>query len=123
MSNLDSFIQSSRPPPEPISTSKEIHDRKSIFSATILRATSLSTARLCINHTKHVVHATNPASHEIAAWRYMAVKEGKTGLMGEDDFECQNGSEDDGESWAGGRVLRVMKEEGVIDAVVIVSRW
>lgn len=53
----------------------------------------------------------------------MALKEGKTGLMGEDDFECKDGSEDDGENWAGGRVLKVMKEEGVIDAVVIASRW
>jgi len=30
---------------------------------------------------------------------------------------------DDGESWAGGKVLKVMQSMAVIDAVVIVSRW
>ena len=30
---------------------------------------------------------------------------------------------DDGEEFGGRRVLRTMAEEGIIDAVVIVSRW
>jgi len=37
----------------------------------------------------------------------MSLKHGRTGFEGEDDFELQTGSEDDGEEWAGGRVLRV----------------
>ena len=39
------------------------------------------------------------------------------------EFGVVSGAEDDGEKYAGGRVLRVMQAEGVIDAVVVVSRW
>src|ERR1700691_1296189 len=109
MSNLDSFIQSSRPPPKSLAISQDIHDRGSTFSASIYRATSPSAARACISHVKHIVHATEPASHEIAAWRCMSLKPGRTGLEGEDDFELRTGSEDDGEDWAGGKVLKVSK--------------
>ena len=44
-------------------------------------------------------------------------------MGGPDDIEVVSGAEDDGEKYAGGRVLRVMQAEGVIDAVVVVSRW
>lgn len=37
----------------------------------------------------------------------MMVKPGKTGLGGEDDYELHSGCEDDGENWAGARVLKV----------------
>jgi putative IMPACT (imprinted ancient) family translation regulator len=107
MANLDSFIQSTRPFPRSLATSPEIRDRGSTFNANVYRATSPADARTCINHLKHVVHATKPASHEIAAWRCMSLKNGRTGLEGEDDFELQTGSEDDGENWAGGKVLKV----------------
>lgn len=53
----------------------------------------------------------------------MSLKNGKTGLGGPDDFEVASGSDDDGEKYAGGRILKVMQAEGVLDAVVIVSRW
>jgi hypothetical protein len=53
----------------------------------------------------------------------MVLKTGKTGLDGPDDFELIQGSKDDGESWAGGKILKVMQNMAVIDAVVIVSRW
>jgi len=53
----------------------------------------------------------------------METKHGRTGLAGEDDFELRSGNEDDGENWAGSKVLKVMQIEGIIDAVVIVSRW
>jgi len=52
----------------------------------------------------------------------MVLKKGRDGL-GVDDFEVVEGSEDDDEQWAGARILKVMKAEAVIDAVVIVSRW
>ena len=39
----------------------------------------------------------------------MSLKPGRTGLEGEDDFELRTGSEDDGEDWAGGKVLKVSK--------------
>jgi len=53
----------------------------------------------------------------------MVLKRGQTGLCGPEDFELQTGSDDDGEKWGGGKILKVMQSEGVIDAVVIVSRW
>jgi putative IMPACT (imprinted ancient) family translation regulator len=121
--NLDSFIQSSRPQPEPVATSQEIRDRGSIFIATLYQASTPVEARSRINHLKHVVHGNNPASHEIAAWRCMVPKYGRTGLGGPDDFELSFGSTDDGEQWAGDKVLKVMQTHTTIDAVVIVSRW
>lgn len=53
----------------------------------------------------------------------MVLKQGKSGLGGPDEFEVKSGSKDDGERFAGARVLKVMESEGVMDAVVIVSRW
>lgn len=53
----------------------------------------------------------------------MTLKPGMTGLGGEDDFEVVSAYDDDGEKWAGGRVLNIMKQTGVMDAVVVVSRW
>lgn len=53
----------------------------------------------------------------------MVLKAGKSGLGGPEDFEVVSGSDDDGEKYAGGKVLKVMQAEGVIDAVVVVSRW
>lgn len=121
--NLDSFVQTSRPPPDPLSTSQEIRDRGSIFVASIYQATSLEEVRTRIHHVKHVLHGSKPASHEIAAWRFMGLKTGRSGLGGPDDFELNTGSADDGENWAGGQVLKTMQMHAVIDAVVIVSRW
>src|SRR5882762_7467985 len=112
MSNLDSFIKSSRPPPKSMASSQDIRDRGSTFGATIFRAASPADARSCINHVRHVLHAPKPnsrgpASHEIAAWRCMVLKHSRTGLAGDDDFEMRTGSEDDGENWAGGKILKV----------------
>ncbi|GLB37745.1 putative ribosomal protein S5 domain 2-like protein [Lyophyllum shimeji] len=53
----------------------------------------------------------------------MVLKHGRTGLGGPDDFELAVGSTDDGEKWAGGKVLKVMQTFAIIDAVVVVSRW
>jgi putative IMPACT (imprinted ancient) family translation regulator len=123
MQNLDSFIQHSRPPPVPLATSQEIRDRGSLFVATIYRAATPSGAQAVVQHVKHIVHQAKPASHEISAWRCMVLKHGRTGLTGPEDFEVKEGSADDGEQWAGGKVLKVLRTEGVMDAVVIVSRW
>lgn len=120
---LDSYVKSSRPPVEPLAISQEIRDRGSIFIATLYPVSSPDEARTRINHLKNVVHSTKPASHEIAAWRCMVLKHGRTGLEGPDDFELSTGSVDDGEKWAGGKVLKVMQTLAIVDAVVIVSRW
>ncbi|EGO00844.1 hypothetical protein SERLA73DRAFT_87161 [Serpula lacrymans var. lacrymans S7.3] len=122
MSNLDSFVQSSRPPPKAVATSQELRDRGSIFVGNVYRATSPEEARAAVRHQKLVMHADKPA-YEISAWRCMVLKHGKTGLEGPDDFELKVGSDDDGEQWGGNKVLKTMHSEGLIDAVVIVSRW
>jgi putative IMPACT (imprinted ancient) family translation regulator len=120
---LDSFILSSRPQPKPLAISQEITDRGSIFIANLYHISSPTEARSGINHLKHIIHRDNPASHEIAAWRCMVLKKGRTGLGGPDDFELSAGSVDDGERWAGEKVLKTMEMHAVIDAVVVVSRW
>jgi Uncharacterized protein family UPF0029 len=120
---LDSFLTSSRPAPQVVCTSQEIRDRGSIFIANAFRVTTPVAARTALNHLKHVLHGQRPATHEIVAWRCMVLKSGRTGLDGPDDFKVQTGTDDDGEQWAASKVAKVMEDEGVIDAVVIVSRW
>ncbi|KAI0251132.1 hypothetical protein BJV78DRAFT_1126719, partial [Lactifluus subvellereus] len=119
----DAFVTHKLPLPEPLATSAEIQDRQSTFVAYIFRASTPEQARSAHSHVRRVVHAKCPASHEIMAWRCMVLKEGRTGLRGDDDFKIDEGSEDDGEQWAGGHVLKVMRSEAIMDAVVIVSRW
>ncbi|KAL4071290.1 ribosomal protein S5 domain 2-type protein [Scleroderma yunnanense] len=122
MSNLDTFVQSSRPPPVTIATSQEIRDRGSIFVAGVYRATNVEDVKAAVRYHKDVVHAGKEV-YEISAWRCMVLKSGRTGLGGPDDFELRTGYDDGGEQWAGGKVLKIMQTEGIIDAVVIVSRW
>ncbi|KAJ7209730.1 ribosomal protein S5 domain 2-type protein [Mycena pura] len=120
---LDSFIVSTRPAPQPLASSQEIRDRGSLFVATIYGAPTPAQAAACIAHLKHVAHAEKPASHEMNAWRCMVLKDGCSGLGGPDDFEVREGSADDGERWGGEKILAAMRKQGVMDAVVIVSRW
>ncbi|GBE80764.1 hypothetical protein SCP_0304830 [Sparassis crispa] len=123
MSNLDSFVCSSKPVPKSLATSQEIRDRGSTFVANVFAANSPQEARAAVAYLRNVIHGQHRASHEVAAWRCMVLKAGKSGLGGPNDFELQTGCEDDGEKYADGRVLKVMQEESVIDAVVVVSRW
>ena len=123
-SDLDRFV-SSQPaasPPNISFTSQEVRDRKSAFVAYIIPATDPSQVRNAIAHVRRT-HASRPPAHEVAAWRFMTLKPGVTGLGGEEDFEVVSAYDDDGEKWAGGRVLNIMKQRGVMDAVVVVSRW
>ena len=120
---LHDFFSSSLPLPTPLAVSQDVRDRGSTFVAHLFRASTLDSALACINHLKHVVHGSRPATHGIAAWRCMVLKPGSTGLNGPDDFELKCGYDDDGEKWAGNRVLKVMQNLAIIDAVVIVSRW
>ncbi|KAG1739128.1 ribosomal protein S5 domain 2-type protein [Suillus paluster] len=122
MSNLDSYVKVERPAPECLGTSQEIRDRGSAFVGSVYRARTPEEAKAAISHHRNVVHAGKKA-YEISAWRCMTLKHGKTGLGGPDDFEVITGYDDDGEQWAGSKVSKVMQHEGVLDAVVIVSRW
>ncbi|KAF5393362.1 hypothetical protein D9757_000522 [Collybiopsis confluens] len=123
VSNLDSFVQRSQPLPEAKATSQEIRDRRSTFVATVFNASSPAEAKTHVEYVRKVLHASRAATHEISAWRCMVLKTGKTGLGGPDDFELKTGYDDDGEQWAGVRVLRAMESQAVLDAVVICSRW
>lgn len=122
-SNLDAFLPASRASPQSVATSQDIRDRGSIFVANVFPATSVKQTKEATAHIRNIVHANKPASHEISAWRCMVLKPGKTGLGGEDEFQVVSGFDDDGERWGGEKILKVMKASGVIDAVVIVSRW
>lgn len=114
---------SSQPVVSPISfTSQEIRDRKSAFVAHIIPATDRSQVRNAVAYVRST-HAGRPPAHEVAAWRYMTLRPGATGLGGEGDFEVVSAYDDDGEKWAGGRVLNIMKQAGIMDAVIVVSRW
>jgi putative IMPACT (imprinted ancient) family translation regulator len=121
--SLDAFITSKRTQPEPLHTSQGISDRGSNFIANLYHATTPGDAKARASYLKHVVHRARKATHEIFAWRCMVLKPGRNGLAGPEDFELVQGSKDDGESWAGGKVLKVMQNLAVIDAVVVVSRW
>lgn len=123
-SSLDNFLPSTPAASLPtISfTSQEVRDRSSAFVACIAPVKDASQVKDAIAHIRRT-HASRPPAHEIAAWRFMTLKPGKTGLSGEDDFEVVSAFDDDGEKWAGGRVLNIMKQTGVMDAVVVVSRW
>lgn len=121
--NLDTFVKHKLPLPEPLAISSEILDRQSTFVAYIFRASTPAKARSIHSHVRQIIHAKRPASHEIMAWRCKVLKEGRTGLRGDDDFKIEEGSEDDGEQWAGTHVLKVMRSEAIMDVVVVVSRW
>lgn len=87
-------------------------DRKSTFQAHIARVKSLDDVRavlgvLCSN-TK-IARAT----HNIRAFRFVDATTGA--LMADND--------DDGEDAAGGRLAELLHVMGVVDAVVVVSRW
>ncbi|KAF6760228.1 ribosomal protein S5 domain 2-type protein [Ephemerocybe angulata] len=121
---LDTFVSSTRRPvSEAIFTSNEIHDRGSVFVANIYRAATPQDAKQRVEQMKRVVHSAKPATHEMSAWRCMTLKPGHSGLAGPEDFELQSGCKDDGERWAGGKILNVMETLGILDAVIIVSRW
>ncbi|KAF8314516.1 ribosomal protein S5 domain 2-like protein [Clavulina sp. PMI_390] len=123
MSALESFVTFSRPPPAPIFASAPIDDRDSTFIAYIFRVSSQSQISSSVTQLRKVLHAKNPASHEMHAYRLMSLKAGRDGLKGPDDFELRTGMDDDGEKYGGARILKVMEAEGVLDAVVVCSRW
>lgn len=85
-------MKTSRPIPQPVSTSRSIQDRNSTFVATLFRANSPAAAQAIAKHVKRNLHAANPASHEMMGYRVMSLKAGCTGLNGPDDFEVKGAS-------------------------------
>ncbi|KAI9568762.1 ribosomal protein S5 domain 2-like protein, partial [Boletus coccyginus] len=125
------IMTSTRASPTPtLATSQEIRDRGSTFVGYIYHARTADEARVALRHHTRPRHAGEHKDgkdvrelYVIAAWRCMVVKPGRTGLGGPDEFTVEEGCEDGGERWAGGRALGVMKREGAIDAVVVICRW
>lgn len=52
----------------------------------------------------------------------MSLRPGKTGLGGPDDFVVRAANDDDGEASGSRKILKVMEDNAVLDAVVIVTR-
>lgn len=121
--NLESFVKFSRPPPKVLFQSTPITDRDSTFVAYIFRVSSNEEVRAATTQLRKVVHAINPASHEMHAYRTMTLRAGRDGLRGPEDFELRTGSEDDGEKYGAAKILKVMEAKGIIDALVVCSRW
>lgn len=127
-------------PTSPISA--RVMDRDSLFIGFVYPVTSSSPAALAriLDHLSNEVHPSLPSnifptafshldprrrgsSHDVQAWRCLALKRGRDGLGGPNDYGLEEGSDDDGERWGGDRVLKAMREVGAVDLLVVVSRW
>lgn len=122
--------------------SAQIVDRNSLFIGYVYPLTTTSSAYIStiLSHLTRVVHPKVPvnllppqfanapsnkrgSSHDMYAYRVLELKRGRSGISGPDDFSLQEDKEDDGERWGGDRVLKVAREEGASDVLVVVSRW
>lgn len=120
-----------------------INDRDSLFAGFVysLSTPSLSTISQLLSHLGKTVHprviptnrlppamqhlASNRrgATHDMHAWRCLALKRGRSGLNGPDDFGLEEGLEDDGERFGAKEIAKVIKQLGATDVLVVVSRW
>ncbi|KAI8825105.1 ribosomal protein S5 domain 2-type protein [Fimicolochytrium jonesii] len=106
----------------PITLSGKVNDRDSTFFAQAAEVTSEQDVQRVSRHiTTHPPAAG--ASHNVRAWRYLALKSGRSGLGGPDDFRAVTGWDDDGEKWAGSRVVKLLEKWQAVDVLVVVSRW
>ncbi|GKT44104.1 protein IMPACT-B [Colletotrichum spaethianum] len=101
----------------PWSTSRQITFKSSTFVA---RVTSVEDSGQ-VSALVHSLLLSEPhlqtATHN--AWAYRVPKQGRVAGMGEVHEAC----EDDGETGCGEFILRLMREAGVVDVVVVLSRW
>ncbi|CAO1637577.1 unnamed protein product [Sympodiomycopsis kandeliae] len=131
------------PIPWPTSpASAQVFDRDSLFIGFVYPLESSSTSSLTpiLNHLTNVVHPSLPSSifpsafshldpkrrgssHDMQAYRVLELKPGRNGLNGPNDFGIEENADDDGEKYSSAKILRLMKEMGAIDCIVIVSRW
>ncbi|RKP01669.1 hypothetical protein CXG81DRAFT_25636 [Caulochytrium protostelioides] len=107
------------PPPLPstAAVSDLIKDRGSTF---------LAVAWACTAHPdRRAVRGHYPdAAHYVLAWRYLAPRAGRrAGDPQQAVFDAIEGAEDDGEQWAGRRVLRLMQQYHVMDVAVCMVRY
>ena len=118
-----------------------IQDRQSLIIGYAYPLTSASPTRISamLDHLTHVVHPQIPESlfpapfsrvapkhrsstHDMYAFRVMQLKPGRSGLHGPSDFGTEQGQDDDGETWGSEKIMRVIRDMGASDVLVIVSR-
>lgn len=119
-----------------------INDRDSLFVGFVYALSSSSQNEItrCLSHLTKVVHpqavptsrfppamqhlAPNRrgSTHDMFAWRCLALKRGRTGLGGPEDFGLEEGQEDDGERFGAKEIAKVIRMYGATDVLVIVSR-
>ncbi|KAI9898458.1 hypothetical protein N3K66_006818 [Trichothecium roseum] len=99
-------------PMPPWVPSDPIVDSKSTFLGHAVRATSPEQARQHIRRLLHSDRRILNATHNVSAWR----------IRGEGAASYQD-CDDDGETAAGGRMLRLLQLMDVWDVAVVVTRW
>lgn len=90
-----------------------ITEKKSVFVARCVSVSSVEEAQRCIAHLLATDKRAAKATHNISAWRIRASPDSAT----YQDFD------DDGETAAGGRMLKLLQMMDVWNVVVVVSRW
>ncbi|QPG96792.1 hypothetical protein C2857_005272 [Epichloe festucae Fl1] len=99
--------------------SEVVVENKSTFVARVARVRSPEEARHHVGHLLATDRKVRGATHNVTAWRTRGgtTNGGTTNGAQFQDFD------DDGETAAGGRLLRLMQVMDVWGVVVVVSRW
>ncbi|GAA5892838.1 hypothetical protein JCM6882_000592 [Rhodosporidiobolus microsporus] len=125
-SSLNSFFATTHTPrpPSPLVHSDPLTDRSSTFIAHAAPCTSSSSASAFQSYIRALRAPSHPVecSHEMLGWRVVAPKPGKSGLESEEDWAVRDGGEDDGEKDGGSTIREVLRREGAVDVMVVVSR-
>jgi hypothetical protein len=120
-----------------------ITDRDSLFVGFVYTLNALSQNEItqCLSHLTKVVHpqviptdklppamqhlapSRRGSTHDMYAWRSLALKKGRNGLGGPDDFGLEEGQEDDGERFGAKEIAKAIRMYGATDVLVVVSRW
>lgn len=127
-----------------------IQDRESLFIAYVFpldpnpNNTATTLPRLISAHTSHLIRSVQPATtprhllpshlrsapahkrgamHDMYAARTRVLKVGRDGSRGWIDWGTWEDADDDGEKWGSQKIQKVIRDEGVEDVLVFVSRW
>ncbi|OKL63987.1 hypothetical protein UA08_00451 [Talaromyces atroroseus] len=102
-------------PPEWI-LSDIVTEKKSVFVGRAVSVTCRDQAKAYLDYLLATDKKVATATHNISAWRIRERRDGTTESTFQD---C----DDDGETAAGGRLLRLMQLMDVWDVLVVVTRW
>lgn len=94
--------------------SEVVIEKKSVFVARAARVHDADTAKMNVRHLVATDRKAARATHNMTAWRIQG--RGREGVVIKD---C----DDDGETAAGARLLHLLELTGVMDGMVVVSRW